>query len=135
MATTTTTAAAEAAANTASYARGLRRAALSQSCRSADEGPACGGKGRAAEWRKVLAGDPVEINPSVGEGFRVMSVKEWAARWRRNGDEVAFEGGGGGGNGGGSEGAGAAAAADVKPLGRCLACGSDDTKEHGESGE
>lgn len=109
----------------AAYALGLHRGALSQTCRSAGEGPAAGGKGRAAEWRKVLAGDPVEINPSAGDGFRVMSVREWAVRWRRNGDAVAFEAGGEG------EGINPSAPA-AKPLGRCLACGSDDTKEHGE---
>jgi hypothetical protein len=53
-----------------------------------------------AEWRKVLAGEPVEINPSVGEGFRVMSAAEWAARWKR-GDFPA-----------------------------CLVCGGADTREH-----
>jgi hypothetical protein len=31
---------------------------------------------------QVMAGDPVEINPSTGSGFRVMSVDEWAARFR-----------------------------------------------------
>lgn len=32
------------------------------------------------EWSKVMAGEPVEINPSVGQGFRVMTVDEWSAR-------------------------------------------------------
>ena len=47
------------------------------------------------------AGDPVEINPSVGHGYRVMSVDEWAARWKRN---------------------------DAFP--DCLQCGGKSTKEH-----
>jgi hypothetical protein len=38
------------------------------------------------EWQKVMSGEPVEINPSVGQGYRVMSVDEWAARWKRNDD-------------------------------------------------
>ncbi|PNW81318.1 hypothetical protein CHLRE_07g350926v5 [Chlamydomonas reinhardtii] len=38
------------------------------------------------EWRKVMAGDPVEINPSIGNGFKVMSVEEWSRRWKRNDD-------------------------------------------------
>lgn len=54
-----------------------------------------------AEWVKVLRGDPVEINPSTGHGFRVMTVREWAARWKPN---------------------------EAWP--ECLACGSTDTKEH-----
>lgn len=115
-----------------SYAAALR-APLSQTVRTADEGPAAGGKGRAAEWRKVLSGDPVEINPSAGDGFRVMSVAEWAARWRRNGDAAAYDDGAAGAAG--AAGAGAAAVSGLpapSPLGRCLACGSDDTKEHGE---
>ncbi len=33
-----------------------------------------------------MAGLPVEINPSVGQGYRLMSVDEWAARWKRNDD-------------------------------------------------
>ncbi|PNH11362.1 hypothetical protein TSOC_001752 [Tetrabaena socialis] len=55
------------------------------------------------EWRKVLGGEPVEINPSLGNGFKVMSVAEWSARWKSNPD---FPG--------------------------CLAegCGSGDTREH-----
>jgi hypothetical protein len=32
------------------------------------------------EWKKIMAGEPVEINPSVGTGYRVMAVEEWAAR-------------------------------------------------------
>ena len=58
-------------------------------------------KVHAAEWAKVQAGDPVEINPSVGHGFRVMSVEEWAARWKPN---EAFP--------------------------ECLNCGGSRTKEH-----
>jgi hypothetical protein len=38
----------------------------------------------AREWAKIMAGEPVEINPSVGHGFRVMTVAEWAARWKPN---------------------------------------------------
>lgn len=38
------------------------------------------------EWRKVMDGDPVEINPSVGQGYRVMTVDEWANRWKPNTD-------------------------------------------------
>lgn len=32
------------------------------------------------EWAKIQNAEPVEINPSVGQGFRVMTVDEWAAR-------------------------------------------------------
>ncbi|KAG2496286.1 hypothetical protein HYH03_005519 [Edaphochlamys debaryana] len=55
------------------------------------------------EWRKVMAGDPVEINPSIGSGYKVMSVAEWSGRWKRNEDFPA-----------------------------CLApeCGGSDTREH-----
>ncbi|GLC34397.1 hypothetical protein PLESTB_000732800 [Pleodorina starrii] len=55
------------------------------------------------EWRKVMNGDPVEINPSIGSGYKVMSVSEWSARWKRNDD-----------------------------FPTCLAedCGSSDTREH-----
>lgn len=48
-----------------------------------------------------MAGDPVEINPSTGSGYRVMSVDEWAARFRRS---------------------------EEFPL--CLACDCSNTKEH-----
>jgi hypothetical protein len=27
-----------------------------------------------------MAGDPVEINPSIGSGYRVMTAEEWASR-------------------------------------------------------
>ena len=53
------------------------------------------------EWRKIMAGDPVEINPSFGHGMKVMTVAEWSAHWKRNED-----------------------------LQACLACGSCNTKEH-----
>lgn len=53
------------------------------------------------EWKKIMAGDPVEINPSVGHGMKVMTVTEWSARWKRNED-----------------------------FPDCLACGSLNTKEH-----
>ncbi|KXZ42058.1 hypothetical protein GPECTOR_214g440 [Gonium pectorale] len=55
------------------------------------------------EWRKVMDGEPVEINPSIGSGYKVMSVQEWSARWKRNDD-----------------------------FPTCLAeeCGSIDTREH-----
>ena len=55
----------------------------------------------AVEWRKVQAGEPVEINPSVGHGYKIMTVDEWAARWKRN---------------------------DAFP--ECLQCGGKSTKEH-----
>lgn len=58
-------------------------------------------KVHAVEWAKVMAGEPVEINPSVGHGYKVMSVKEWAARWKPN---------------------------EAYP--DCLNCGSHSTKEH-----
>ncbi|KAF5831486.1 hypothetical protein DUNSADRAFT_13044 [Dunaliella salina] len=64
-------------------------------------GPAPHVRMHASEWQKVMAGDPVEINPSVGSGYRVMTVDEWAARWKNNGD-----------------------------FPECLACGSKQTKEH-----
>jgi hypothetical protein len=51
--------------------------------------------------QQVLSGDPVEINPSKGSGFRVMSVDEWAARFKRS---------------------------EAFPA--CLACSSSNTKEH-----
>lgn len=48
-----------------------------------------------------MAGEPVEINPSVGSGFRVMSVDEWTARFKRS-----------------------------EEFPDCLGCGSTATKEH-----
>ncbi|MEW5305328.1 MAG: hypothetical protein WDW38_005631 [Sanguina aurantia] len=53
------------------------------------------------EWKKVMEGSPVEINPSFGSGFKVMTVDEWAARWKNNEDFPA-----------------------------CLNCNSKATKEH-----
>jgi hypothetical protein len=53
------------------------------------------------EWAKIMAGEPVEINPSVGYGFKIMTVDEWSARWKKN-DDIAD----------------------------CLNCGSLNTKEH-----
>jgi hypothetical protein len=50
---------------------------------------------------QVMAGDPVEINPSTGNGYRVMSVDEWAARFKRS-----------------------------EEFPDCLACGGTHTKEH-----
>lgn len=50
---------------------------------------------------QVMAGDPVEINPSVGSGYRVMSVAEWAARFKCS-----------------------------QEFPECLACGGSNTKEH-----
>jgi hypothetical protein len=50
---------------------------------------------------QVLSGSPVEINPSLGAGFKVMDVAEWAARWKTSGE-----------------------------FPQCLACGSSNTKEH-----
>lgn len=48
-----------------------------------------------------MQGEPVEINPSVGFGYRIMTVEEWSARWKPN--EAFLE---------------------------CLNCGSKNTKEH-----
>jgi 5-methylcytosine-specific restriction endonuclease McrA len=48
-----------------------------------------------------MEGLPVEINPSTGQGFRIMTVEEWSARWKRNDD-----------------------------FPECLNCGSHSTKEH-----
>ena len=53
------------------------------------------------EWRKILNGDQVEINPSVGAGLKVMTINEWSSRWKQN---------------------------DRFP--DCLACQSVSTKEH-----
>ena len=53
------------------------------------------------EWQKIMSGDPVEINPSVGYGYKIMSVDEWSARWKQNED-----------------------------FPECLNCGSKNTKEH-----
>ena len=53
------------------------------------------------EWRKIMEGEPVEINPTVGHGFKIMTVDEWAKRWKRNDD-----------------------------FPECLSCGSKNTKEH-----
>jgi hypothetical protein len=53
------------------------------------------------EWFKIMNGDPVEINPSVGHGYKIMTVEEWAARWKKNDD-----------------------------FPDCLSCGSLNTKEH-----
>ena len=58
-------------------------------------------KVHAREWAKVMAGEPVEINPSVGHGFKIMTVDEWSARWKPN---EAFP--------------------------ECLQCGGKNTKEH-----
>ena len=43
----------------------------------------------------------MEINPTVGHGFKIMAVDEWAKRWKRNDD-----------------------------FPDCLACGNSNTKEH-----
>ncbi|KAK9812882.1 hypothetical protein WJX72_005182 [[Myrmecia] bisecta] len=53
------------------------------------------------EWAKIMQGVPVEINPSIGHGYKIMSVDEWSARWKRNDD-----------------------------FPDCLACSSKNTKEH-----
>lgn len=37
---------------------------------------------RLERRRKVLAGDPVEINPSNGFGLKVMTIDEWTSRWK-----------------------------------------------------
>jgi len=55
----------------------------------------------AAPPPQVMSGDPVEINPSTGNGYRVMSVEEWSARFRRS-----------------------------EEFPECLACGGSNTKEH-----
>ena len=55
----------------------------------------------SVEWRKIMEGEPVEINPSIGHGHRIMSVDEWAGRWKRNDD-----------------------------FPECLNCNSKNTKEH-----
>jgi len=51
-------------------------------------------------WRR-RAGDPVEINPSVGHGLKIMTVDEWISRWKPN-----------------------------ERFPDCLSCGSTNTKEH-----
>ena len=43
----------------------------------------------------------MEINPTVGHGFKIMTLDEWARRWKRNDD-----------------------------FPDCLACRSSNTKEH-----
>ena len=43
----------------------------------------------------------MEINPSIGHGYKIMTVDEWAYRWKRNDD-----------------------------FPECMACGSTNTKEH-----
>jgi hypothetical protein len=60
-------------------------------------------KVHAKEWEKIMQGHPVEINPSIGHGFKIMSVDEWAARWKHNEDPVFSD---------------------------CLNCGGKNTKEH-----
>jgi len=40
----------------------------------------------ASEWRKIMNGDPVEINPSIGEGQKIMTFEEWSRGWKRNDD-------------------------------------------------
>ena len=40
--------------------------------------------GRAAEAAGgARAGEPVEINPSIGNGFKVMTVQEYVSKWKR----------------------------------------------------
>ena len=29
------------------------------------------------------AGEPVEINPSIGTGYKVMTVQEYVSKWKR----------------------------------------------------
>ena len=60
-------------------------------------------KVHAKEWEKIMQGKPVEINPSIGHGFKIMSVDEWAARWKHNDDPIFAD---------------------------CLNCGGKNTKEH-----
>merc|ERR1712224_1093526 len=38
------------------------------------------------EWRKIMAGGPVEITPSFGHGMKDMTVEEWSRHWKRNDD-------------------------------------------------
>ncbi|KAK3266984.1 hypothetical protein CYMTET_24425 [Cymbomonas tetramitiformis] len=38
------------------------------------------------EWNKIMNGDPVQINPALGQGFKIMTVNEWSAAWKRNND-------------------------------------------------
>jgi len=56
---------------------------------------------RDGEWRALMLGEPIERTPDVGEGYKVMTVEEWAARWNPNPEYQ-----------------------------ECLACGSMNTKEH-----
>jgi hypothetical protein len=51
--------------------------------------------------RLARAGDPVEINPSVGAGMKIMTVDEWISRWKPK-----------------------------ERFPDCLSCGSTNTKEH-----
>jgi len=40
-------------------------------------------KVHSTEWMKILHGDPVEINPSLGQGMKIMTVAEWTSRWKQ----------------------------------------------------
>ena len=33
-------------------------------------------------WRRVLAGDPVEVSANDGGGFKVMTINEYTAAWK-----------------------------------------------------
>ena len=33
-------------------------------------------------WRRVLAGDPVEVSANDGGGFKVMTITEYTAAWK-----------------------------------------------------
>jgi hypothetical protein len=36
----------------------------------------------AVEWRRVLAGEPIEIDASEGFGMKVMTINEWTTKWK-----------------------------------------------------
>ena len=36
-------------------------------------------------WRRVLAGDPVEVSANDGGGFKVMTINEYTAVWKVRG--------------------------------------------------
>jgi hypothetical protein len=49
----------------------------------------------AVEWRRVLEGDPVEVNPSEGYGLKVMTIAEWCGKWKVRRAGAAWRGRGG----------------------------------------
>lgn len=96
MVSSTATASKEAPVQGAEQYNTNLRAPVSTSVHDSPKAPVHG-----LEWQRLMRGDPVQINPSDGQGFRVMSVREWTARFAHNAD-----------------------------LPECGACGSEDTKEH-----